>query len=120
MGHFHTLLTIDNKILQTQDDEEAGLLEQVRSQICDNVALYAQKYDEEFSSHLPGFVDAIWNLLVGTGQQVKYDLLVSNAIQFLASVADRNSYRNVFEAPGTLQSICEKVIVPNMHFRGTL
>ncbi|CAD5113532.1 DgyrCDS2694 [Dimorphilus gyrociliatus] len=117
MGHFHTLLTIDNKILQTQDDEEAGLLEQVKSQICDNVALYAQKYDEEFSSHLPGFVDAIWNLLVGTGQQVKYDLLVSNAIQFLASVADRNSYRNVFEAPGTLQSICEKVIVPNMHFR---
>lgn len=45
------------------------------SQVCDNVALYAQKYDEEFSSHLQGFVTAIWGLLVTTGQEVKYDLV---------------------------------------------
>lgn len=56
-----------------QDEEEAGLLEQVKSQICDNVALYAQKYDEEFSPQLPAFVTAIWNLLISTGLQVKYD-----------------------------------------------
>ena len=31
-----------------QDSEEAGPLELIKSQICDNVALYAQKYDEEF------------------------------------------------------------------------
>ncbi len=31
-----------------QDSDEAGPLEKLRSQICDNVALYAQKYDEEF------------------------------------------------------------------------
>ncbi|XP_064605063.1 exportin-2-like [Liolophura sinensis] len=117
MAHFMTLLEADHKILQTQDEEEAGLLEQVKSQICDNVALYAQKYDEEFSPHLPGFVKAIWSLLVSTGQQVKYDLLVSNAIQFLASVADRPSYKSLFEDPNTLASICEKVIVPNMQFR---
>lgn len=61
--------------LCVQDEEEAGLLEQVKSQICDNVALYAQKYDEEFSPHLPAFVTAVWNLLVSTGQQVKYDLV---------------------------------------------
>ena len=58
-----------------QDEEEAGLLEQVKSQICDNVALYAQKYDEEFSPQLPQFVTAIWHLLLTTGQQVKYDLV---------------------------------------------
>lgn len=117
MTHFLTLLSADNKILQTEDEEEAGLLEQVKSQICDNVALYAQKYDEEFSQHLPQFVTAIWNLLVTTGQQVKYDLLVSNAIQFLASVAERPSYKSLFEDPATLSSICEKVVVPNMQFR---
>ena len=44
--------------------------------------------------------------------------LVSNAIQFLASVAERPGYKNLFEDPGTLSSICEKVIVPNMEFRG--
>lgn len=117
MTHFLTLLSADNKILQTQDEEEAGLLEQVKSQICDNVALYAQKYDEEFSPQLPAFVTAIWNLLISTGLQVKYDDLVSNAIQFLASVAERPSYKHLFEDPATLASICEKVIVPNMQFR---
>ena len=58
-----------------QDEEEAGLLELLKSQICDNAALYAQKYDEEFQPYLPRFVTAIWNLLVSTGQEVKYDLV---------------------------------------------
>ncbi|XP_041358734.1 exportin-2-like [Gigantopelta aegis] len=117
MNHFLALLSVDNKLLRTDGEEEAGLLEQVRSQVCDNVALYAQKYDEEFSPHLPQFVTAIWGLLTSTGQQVKYDLLVSNAIQFLASVAERPSYKSLFEDPSTLASICEKVIVPNIQLR---
>ncbi|XP_072259360.1 exportin-2 [Pyxicephalus adspersus] len=117
MTNFHNLLTLDNKLLQTDDEEEAGLLELLKSQICDNAALYAQKYDEEFQPYLPRFVTAIWNLLVTTGQEVKYDLLVSNAIQFLASVCERPHYKNLFEDPNTLTSICEKVIVPNMEFR---
>lgn len=75
MNNFHTLLTLDNKLLQTDDEEEAGLLELLKSQICDNAALYAQKYDEEFQQYLPRFVTAIWNLLVTTGQEVKYDLV---------------------------------------------
>ncbi|GCB70322.1 hypothetical protein scyTo_0001247 [Scyliorhinus torazame] len=99
------------------DEEEAGLLELLKSQICDNAALYAQKYDEEFQPYLPRFVTAIWNLLVTTKQEVKYDLLVSNAIQFLASVCERPHYKNLFEDQNTLTSICEKVIVPNMEFR---
>ncbi|KAK2157652.1 hypothetical protein LSH36_187g00016 [Paralvinella palmiformis] len=117
MAHFHTLLTTDNKLLQTQDEDEPGLLEQVKSQICDNIAMYAQKYDEEFQQHLPIFVTDVWNLLINTGPSVKYDLLVSNAIQFLASVAERPGYKHLFEDPSTLASICEKVIVPNMEFR---
>ncbi|XP_043944905.1 exportin-2 [Protopterus annectens] len=120
MTNFHHLLTLDNKLLQTDDEEEAGLLEMLKSQICDNAALYAQKYDEEFQPYLPQFVTAIWNLLVTTGQQVKYDLLVSNAIQFLASVCERPHYKNLFEDQNTLTSICEKVIVPNMEFRSKL
>ncbi|KAJ6665630.1 hypothetical protein lerEdw1_002000 [Lerista edwardsae] len=117
MMNFHNLLTLDNKLLQTDDEEEAGLLELLKSQVCDNAALYAQKYDEEFQPYLPRFVTAIWNLLVTTGQEVKYDLLVSNAIQFLASVCERPHYKHLFEDQNTLTSICEKVIVPNMEFR---
>ena len=37
--------------------------------------MYAQKYDEEFSRHLPTFVQDIWQLLMTTGSQVKFDLV---------------------------------------------
>lgn len=137
------LIALTSVFLSRQDEEEAGLLELLKSQICDNAALYAQKYDEEFQPYLPRFVTAIWNLLVSTGQEVKYDLvrkpsldsrvlvpsarvknppvlwlqLVSNAIQFLASVCERTHYKHLFEDQNTLTSICEKVIVPNMEFR---
>lgn len=62
-------------VISPKDEEEAGLLELLKSQICDNAALYAQKYDEEFQPYLPRFVTAIWSLLVSTGQEVKYDLV---------------------------------------------
>lgn len=43
---------------------------------------------------------------------------MSNALQFLSTVAERNHYRQLFEEPQILTSICEKVIIPNMDFRG--
>ncbi|GIX92895.1 exportin-2 [Caerostris darwini] len=117
MNYFLQLLTIDNALLKTGEDEEAGLLEGLKSQICENIALYAQKYSEEFADYLPGFVTAVWSLLTTVGQQVKYDSLVSNAIHFLSSVAERPNSKHLFEADDVLSSICEKVIVPNMEFR---
>jgi len=63
-----------------QDREEPGLMEQVKAQICENIAMYAQKYDEEFSSHLPGFVTTVWNLLINTGSHVKSDQVNSAAV----------------------------------------
>ena len=60
-------------IIDQQDDEEAGVLEQLRSQICYNIGLYAQKYDEEFGTYMQQFVTDVWELLVKTGIQTKYD-----------------------------------------------
>lgn len=117
MTAFHTLLVTDVPCLKTTDDDEAGIMEMLRSQICDNITLYAQKYDEEFGPYMPKFVTAVWELLVNTGLQNKYDGLVSNALLFLSTVAGRNQYRHLFEDPNVLASICEKVIVPNMDFR---
>ncbi|XP_018563409.1 exportin-2 [Anoplophora glabripennis] len=117
MTNFHTMLTADVKSLQNTDSEEAGIMEQLKSQVCDNIALYAQKYDEEFRPYLPQFVTDVWSLLIATGLEPKYDLLVSNALQFLSSVAERNHYRSLFEDNTVLSGICEKVIIPNMEFR---
>lgn len=51
--------------------------------MCDNVGLYAQKYDEEFQPYLPEFVTAVWNLLTSTGQQPKYDAVSKILISLL-------------------------------------
>ena len=87
-----------------QDEEEAGLLEQLKSQICDNIAMYAQKYDEEFAPHLPLFVTAVWNLLINTGHQPKYDMV---RILFFVKLFINNIYapchlffKNNFEFDG--------------------
>lgn len=72
MDHFLALLTAENPLLKSDNDEEAGLNEQLKSQICDNISLYASKYDEEFRPYLPQFVTAVWNLLVSTGKEVIY------------------------------------------------
>lgn len=81
MNTFHELLTKDvqcllkplNNSLQGSDDEEAGVLEQLRSQICENLGLYAQKYDEEFNTYMQQFVTDVWELLVKTSIHTKYD-----------------------------------------------
>lgn len=59
----------------SQGEDEPGLLEQCKSQICDNLSLYAQKYDEEFAEHLPVLVNDVWNLLVSCGNQLKFDMV---------------------------------------------
>ncbi|KOC66626.1 Exportin-2 [Habropoda laboriosa] len=76
MRNFHTLLNVNVPALQSTDEEEAGIIEQLKSQVCDNIGLYAQKYDEEFQQYLPEFVTAVWNLLTSTGQQPKYDTVM--------------------------------------------
>ncbi|GBP69393.1 Exportin-2 [Eumeta japonica] len=100
-----------------EDDEVPGVMEQLKTEICECATMYAQKYDEEFAPHAPGFATAIWTLLLSTGLEPKYDLLVSNALIFLSKIADRNAYKSLFEDPATLSNICEKVVIPNMHLR---
>lgn len=73
MKAFHELLTVDVPCLHTGDDEDAGVLEHLRSQVCENIGMYAQKYDEEFAPYMETFVTAVWELLVKTGMQTKYD-----------------------------------------------
>ncbi|XP_048484090.1 exportin-2 [Plutella xylostella] len=100
-----------------QEDEKPGVLEQLRTEICECCALYALKYEEEFTAHAPPFVTAAWGVLLATTPQTKYDALVSNGLNFLAKIAEKNIYKNLFEDPATLSSICEKVVIPNIEFR---
>lgn len=50
-----------------------GVLEQLRSEVCECAALYALKYEEEFAPHAPAFVSAVWGLLLTTGPGARHD-----------------------------------------------
>ena len=61
--------------LEQDDDPKPGVLTKIRAQICSNVALYVEKYEEEFESNLNKFVTAIWNLLLSTTDAERYDVV---------------------------------------------
>lgn len=116
MSNFLLLLGYENPLLKSTASGEAGLIEQTKSQICDNITLFAQNYGEDFADYLPKFVTAVWNLLITTSLETKYDLLVSNAIQFINTVV---MCPQLFENEDSLKSICEKIIIPNLFLRDT-
>ncbi|KAI8043538.1 hypothetical protein M5D96_004870 [Drosophila gunungcola] len=72
---------------------------------------------EEFKPFMEQFVTAVWELLVKTSLQTKYDALVSHALQFLSVVAERQHYQSIFENPEILAQICDKVVIPNLDIR---
>lgn len=55
------------------DEDKPGVMEQLRTEVCECAALYALKYEEEFGPHAPSFVTAVWTVLLATGPQAKYD-----------------------------------------------
>eukprot|EP01134_Creolimax_fragrantissima_P002887 CFRG2887T1 len=120
MGIFHTLLTYDNALVRSDSEDRPGPLEQTKFQVCENISLYAVKYDEEnvpFRKHLPMFVEDIWNLLSTTSAEAKNDYLVSGSLSVLSAVAKRPVTAQLFAQEGILKVICEKIIIPNMQLR---
>uniref|UniRef100_A0A0X3PS99 Exportin-2 n=1 Tax=Schistocephalus solidus TaxID=70667 RepID=A0A0X3PS99_SCHSO len=100
-------------------DEDCGsggssLVEQVKSQVCDNIGLYATKYASDFTPYLAEFVKDVWEMLITTKVEPKYDMLIGNALEFLSSVVSRPQHKQLFESPETLQKLCELIILPNI------
>ena len=118
MEGFYQLLVAPNiAALESDSDDQAGPQEILKAQICENVAMYATKYGEEFEGHLAQFVQAIWTLLTSTGLECKYDLLVSTALGFLGSVSERTGNGKLFSEGDALKTICEQVcIFPNIAY----
>ena len=54
---------------------------------------------------------------MSTGLKPKFDILMCNAIDFLARVAEKHVYKNLFEGEGILLTICSRVILPNVQLR---
>lgn len=113
---FLKYLTYENELLTTFSEDEVGLLEKVRSVICQIVYLYIDRYPEEFTMTAQ-FMQAVWMLLVRTTSETKYDKLASTAIAVLTAVVKQYRHRDLFKGVDVLQSICEKIVIPNIMFR---
>jgi exportin-2 (importin alpha re-exporter) len=72
MGLFQKYLVYQNSLLVTDDEEEEGPLEQIKTGICYILELYASRYEDAFPQ-LTDFVQIVINLLTNTNSEPKYD-----------------------------------------------
>jgi exportin-2 (importin alpha re-exporter) len=70
MEPFLALLHTNNPLLKRDSDEEVGLSEQLKSQICENVSLFVFKYYKVVSPFLSEIETALSSLLTSTGNEV--------------------------------------------------
>ncbi|KAL2414776.1 Importin alpha re-exporter [Exophiala dermatitidis] len=110
-------LVYNNPLLQTDDESEAGPLENTKADIFEALSLYIAKYYDDFSKHVPSFVESSWNLLTTIGPEPRNDILVSKALHFLTQVAGINEQAQTFNNPNIQTQIIEKVILPNVALR---
>lgn len=110
-------LTFENKLLATADDTDAGILEHVKAGIFEVLELWVLKYEEDFGKHVGPFIESSWNLLTTIGLEVKFDILVSKALQFLTAVTRSVEHAQAFSQESTLSQVIERVILPNMTLR---
>lgn len=56
-----------------QNDDEPGVLNNIKSEICDVLTLFASKYDDDFDPFVAGFVKAVIELLMKITQLMQDD-----------------------------------------------
>lgn len=113
----HKYLTYDNALLHTDDVNDAGPLELVKSGIFEVLSFYVQKYEDVFGEHVEQFVGSSGSLLTAVGMETKYDILISKALQFLTSITRISRHAQAFNNEATMSQVVERVIIPNLTLR---
>jgi exportin-2 (importin alpha re-exporter) len=118
MAPFHKFLSVAEvpRGLATDSDDDPDLVAQLQTSVCECINLFIGKYEEEFTPYLQAFTTDVWSLLTRTNLKPKYDALVAQAIAFLTSIA-KSVHHGIFQAPETLKTICENIVVPNIRLR---
>lgn len=110
----HKYLIYNNPLLVSDDDEESGPQEILKASICELLQLYTQRYEDVFGPLLSKFVESTWVLLTSTGNQPKYDILISKALTFLTAVAKIPRHSVMFSSDEVLNQIIENILLPNI------
>ncbi|KYK67458.1 importin-beta N-terminal domain-containing protein [Toxoplasma gondii TgCatPRC2] len=129
VGGFVALLRLDLAPQQIDpsadaDEDVPGLLEKVATQVCINLKLYADKYQEEFQPYVTVCTHAVWEKMQKITSKQRYDFLAAAAMDFLSSAAStawqppegapEGTSGDPFADANLLKEICEKIIVPNV------
>ena len=118
MTEFAKYLSYKNPILVDDDEEdEASPIDTLQAAIVDNLALYADKDEEEFIPHIPKFTSLVWNLLMSMSSYPKHDVLATRCIKFLSSLIGKLMHKSVFQEEGTLRQIISNIVIPNLMIR---
>jgi exportin-2 (importin alpha re-exporter) len=57
---------------EDDEDEEEDAVTKVKTAVCENIDLYAKRYEDVFEQ-LQSFVESVWGLLTTVGRSSKYD-----------------------------------------------
>ncbi|OMJ30372.1 Exportin-2 [Smittium culicis] len=96
-----------------EDEDTAGILEEIKAEILRIVHLYTSRYEEEFKQ-LPIFLETIWNMLTALGMESKYDGVVIQGIRFLTTMVKNPRFKQTFLSNGMIEIICQKIILRNI------
>jgi exportin-2 (importin alpha re-exporter) len=112
-------LFLDLLTVRVDMPDGVTVIEDLKSEICEIASLFVQRYSDAENSKefIQKFAENIWTLLVTTSQDMKYDTLVSNAIRYLVTVAERPETRPLFQDANVLNLLCQNVIIPNLTLR---
>ncbi|EFJ17392.1 hypothetical protein SELMODRAFT_114779 [Selaginella moellendorffii] len=113
MGEFEYYLSYANPALTSC---ETGIVDQVKTAVCDNINLYMEKNEEEFRDFLPGLATSVGSLLMSTSLQPAQDQLAMAAVKFLTTVS-KSVHHGLFSGADTLRQICERIVIPNVRIR---
>mmetsp|Transcript_22084 Transcript_22084/g.77407 ORF Transcript_22084/g.77407 Transcript_22084/m.77407 type:complete len:992 (-) Transcript_22084:120-3095(-) len=120
MGEFLKYLEWNNpELVDDTETDEPGPQEMLQTAVMEVVNLFAEKWDEDFEPYFQAFIQQVWTMLTTLSTAPKYDRLVTTAIKFLSSVVGKKMHEDVFKDPGTLHTIMDKIVVPNLILRET-
>ncbi|PIO60188.1 Cse1 protein, partial [Teladorsagia circumcincta] len=96
---------------------EATFLDELKMEVCEIFTLYAQRFEEEINPFMQNIIQAVWQLVVQTGNETRFDGMVCSALEFLSIICQKNHYESYFVGEGVLQTIAQDVCVKNLHLR---
>lgn len=120
MAEFLKYLEWNNPALvDDTETDEPGPQEMLQTAVMEVVNLFADKWDEDFEKYFSTFIQTVWTMLTTLTTAPKYDRLVTTAIKFLVNVVGKKMHEATFKDPGTLHTIIEKIVLPNLVLRET-